>query len=153
MGNFKVCTTFSKNLLLLLERCPLTHWKFWTFSRAHTHSDLIINKLTEQVKKLPMDLSWHALNSMLQVKTLYHTKNQGFGYPGFQKRFQMHPPKPAEAKPSFRKVSLPPIKLHMLFPLTSGLESFDHKPTPSDRPWIEAYSPKFYLRSMKIGRA
>jgi len=30
--------------------------------------------------------------------------------------FQTHPPKPVEAEPSFRKVSLPPAKLHMLFP-------------------------------------
>jgi len=28
-----------------------------------------------------MDLSWHALNFMLQVKTLYQTEKQGFGYP------------------------------------------------------------------------
>ena len=28
-------------------------------------------------------------------------------------------------------------------PLTSGLESFGHKSTPSDRPWIEAYCPNF----------
>jgi len=27
-----------------------------------------------------MDLSWHALNSMLQVETLYRTEKQGFGY-------------------------------------------------------------------------
>ena len=27
--------------------------------------------------------------------------------------------------------------------LTSGLESFGHKSTPSDRPWIEAYCPTF----------
>jgi len=33
-----------------------------------------------------MDLSWHALNSMLQVKTLYHTEKQGFGYPWLSKK-------------------------------------------------------------------
>jgi len=55
----------------------------------------------------------------------------------FKKKFQTHPPKPAEAKPSFRKVSLPPAKLRMLSSLTSGLESFGHKPT--HRPWIEAF--------------
>jgi len=33
-----------------------------------------------------MDLSWHTLNSVLQVKTLHHTEKQGFGYPvAFQK--------------------------------------------------------------------
>jgi len=36
-------------------------------------------KHTEQVKKLCMDLSWHALNSTLQAKTLYHTEKQGLG--------------------------------------------------------------------------
>ena len=45
---------------------------------------------------------------MLQVKTLYHTEKQGFGYPWLSKKFQTHPPKPAEAEPSFGKVSLPP---------------------------------------------
>ena len=29
--------------------------------------------------------------------------------------------------------------------LISRLESFGHKSTPSDRPWIEAYCPKFKL--------
>ena len=52
-----------------------------------THSDPgpIINKHTEQVKELCMDLSWYALTSLLQVKTLQHTEKQGFGYPGFKK--------------------------------------------------------------------
>ena len=31
------------------------------------------------------------------------------------KKFKTHPPKPAEVEPSFRKVSLPPAKLRMLF--------------------------------------
>jgi len=30
-------------------------------------------------------------------------------------------------------------------PLTSGLASFSHKSTPSDRPWIEAYCQNFQL--------
>jgi len=88
-----------------------------------------------------MDLSWLALNSMLQVKTLYHTEKQVIGYLWLSKKIQTHPPNPADAEPSYRKVSLLPEKLHMLF--TSGLESFGHKSTPSDRPWIEAYYPKF----------
>jgi len=56
------------------------------------------------------------LNSMLQVKTLYHTEKQGFGYLWLSKKFQVCPPKPTEAEPSFRKVILPPAKLCMLFP-------------------------------------
>jgi len=82
---------------------------------AQTHSDLIINKHTEQAKN----------------------------YPWLSKKFQTHPPKAAEAKPSFRKVSLSLAKLCMLSSLTSGLESFGHKSTPPDRPWIEAYCPNF----------
>ena len=53
---------------------------------------------------------------VLGQKTLYHTEKQGFGYPGFQIKFKTHPPEPAEVKPSFRKVSLLPAKLHILFP-------------------------------------
>ena len=68
-----------------------------------------------QVKKLQMDLSWHALNSMLQVKILYHTEKQRFGYLWLSKKIQTYPPKPSEAEPSFGKVNLPPEKLHMLF--------------------------------------
>ena len=77
----------------------------------------IINKHTEQVKKLHahMDLSWHALNSVLKAKTFYHTEKQGFGYPWLSKNFQTHPPKPTETEPSFKKVSEPPAKLCMLF--------------------------------------
>ena len=56
---------------------------------------------------------------------------------------QAHPPKPAEVEPSFRKVSLLPAKLHMVSLLTSGLECFGYNSTPSHRPWIEAYCPKF----------
>ena len=50
--------------------------------------------------------------------------------------FQTNSPKPAKTKPSFRKVSLSP------FPLTSELESFGRKSTPSDRPWIDTYCTK-----------
>ena len=38
-----------------------------------------------------MDLSWHALTSMVQVKTLYHTEKQGLGYLWLSKEFQTHP--------------------------------------------------------------
>jgi len=69
-----------------------------------------------------MDLSWHALNSMLQVKIPITLKNKDFATCGFQKMFQTHPPKPAEAKPSFRNVSLPLQNYSCFSPLTSGLE-------------------------------
>ena len=68
-----------------LKRGPLTNWKFEPSTRPHTHSDPIINKHTEQVKKLPMDLSWHALNSVLQVKTFITMKCKNLATLGFQK--------------------------------------------------------------------
>jgi len=34
-------------------------------------------------------------------KTLNHTEKKGFGYPWLSKKYQTHPPKPAEADPSF----------------------------------------------------
>jgi len=54
-----------------------------------------------------MDLSWHALNSTLPAKLFITLKSKDLATRGFQKIFQTHPPKPAEAKTSFRKVSLP----------------------------------------------
>jgi len=47
---------------------------------ARTHSNPI-NEHIELVRNIYMGLSWHALNSMLQVKTLCYTEKQGFGYP------------------------------------------------------------------------
>ena len=55
------------------------------------------------------------IQAELKFKTLYHTEKQRFCYLHLPKKFQAHPPKPTEAKPSFRKVSLPPAKLCMLF--------------------------------------
>jgi len=60
------------------------------------------------------------------------------------KKIQTHPPKPTEGEPSLRKVSLLPAKLHMLsFAAYLWVRELGHKSTPSDRPWIEAYCPKF----------
>ena len=76
---------------------------------------------------------------MVQVKTLYQTEKQAFGYPWLSKKILTHPPKPTEAEPSFNMVSLLPAKLRMLFLTHLWLESFGHKSTPFDRSWIEAY--------------
>jgi len=104
-------------LLLLLEstlKCnfwgPLTDWNFEPSPRAPTHSDTIIIKLC-------MDLTWHALNSMLQVQTLSHWK-QGFGNQWLLKKITI------EAEPSFRKASLPIAKLHILFPAYLWVREF-----------------------------
>ena len=75
-------------LLLLLENALKLN--FEPSPKAHTHSELIINKHTEQVKKLRMDISWHALSSMLQEKTLYHTEKQGFGHLWLFKKNSTH---------------------------------------------------------------
>jgi len=59
----------------------------------------------------------------------YHIEKQGFGYPWLSKNIQTHQPKPAEAEPSFRKVSLPPANNACFSLLNSGLGSFGHKST------------------------
>ena len=86
---------------------------------------------------------------IIWVKTLYHTEKQGFGYPGFQIKFKTHPPKPAEVKPNFRKVSLLPAKLRMLFPTYLWVREF----------WPQIYSLSQALdwgllsKILKMGRA
>jgi len=68
-----------------------------------------------------VDLSWHALHSTREVKTLCHTEKQGFGSLWLSKKFHF---KPAEAEPSFRKVSLLRAKLCMLFPAHLWVREF-----------------------------
>ena len=128
---------------------PLTNWDFEPSPKAHTHADPIINKYTEQVKKLRMDLSWHALNSMLQVKTLYHTEMQGFGYPWLSKKIPDTHQNPLKLSPVSERSAYPLQNYVRFSPLTSGLESFGHKCTPFDRPWIESK----FLASTKVGGA
>jgi len=81
---------------------------------------------------------------MLQVKSFYHTAKQGFGYPWLSKKDSRHtcqnPLKPS----SVSERSAYPLHNYICFSsLASGLESFGHKSSPSDRPWIETYCPKF----------
>ena len=155
MGNFKDYTTFNKRKRLgqtapSAWKClktqfwgPLTNWKFEPSSKAPTHSDLIINKHTEQVKKLHMDLSWHVLNSTLQAKTLSHWKARIWLPVAFKKKFRHTYQNPLRLSP-VSEMSAYPLQNYICFsPLTSGLESFGHKSTPSDRPCIEAYCQKF----------
>ena len=42
-------------------------------------------------------------------------KSKNLAILAFKEKLQTHPPKPAEVKPNFRNVSLPPAKLLMLF--------------------------------------
>ena len=133
---------------------PLTENNIWTLSKPHTHSDPIINKHTEQVKKkLRMDLSWHALNSTLKAKTLYHTEKQGLGYPWLSEKNSRHTHQnPLKPSPVSERSAYPLQNYVCFSSLTSGLESFGHKSTTSDRPWIETYCPNI-LASMKMGGA
>ena len=153
MGNFKIYTTFNKNLgqtapsawnaLKLNFWGALTNWKFKPL-QGPTHT-LTPSSINTQSRSKNCVFIYHDMHWTLCYRstTLYHTEKQGFGYPGFQIKFKTHPTKLAEVEPSFRKVSLLPAKLCILFPLTSGLGSFGHKSTPSHRPWIEASCPKF----------
>ena len=106
-------------LLLLLENALKLNFEALPLSEnlnplqgpTHTLTPSSINTQNRS-KKLRIDLSWHVLNSMILVK-LYHTEKQGFG---FENKFHTHPPKLLKLhEPSFRKVSLLPAKLHMLF--------------------------------------
>ena len=62
---------------------------------------------------------------------------------GFQKYARHTHQKPAEAEPNFSLPLQSKTTYAFLRSLGSGLESFGHKSTPSDRPRIEAYCPKF----------
>jgi len=134
MGNFKVYTAFNKSLGQTAPsawKClktqfwgPLTNWKFEPSPKAHPHSDLIINKHTEQVKKKVW--IYHGMHWTLHYrqKLFITLRNKDLATRGFQKKFQKHPPKPAEAEPSFRKVNLPLTKLHILFPAHLWVREF-----------------------------
>ena len=62
-------------------------------------------------------------------------KKQGFGYPGLKFHQNQLKSSPVSEKSVWNYIC---FSL-----LTSGLESFGHNSTPSDRPRIKAYCPKF----------
>jgi len=158
MGNFKVYATFNKNLGQTAPsawKCPktefwvpLNNWKFEPSPRPHTHSDPIINKHTEQVKKNYV-LIYHDMHWTLcyRSKTLYHTEKWGFGYLGFQQKYRHTHQNRLMSSPVSEKSTYSLQNYICFSPLTSGLESLGHKSAPSDRPWIEAYLSKI-LASM-----
>ena len=122
-GQLQVNTTFNKSLgktAISAWKClktqfwgPLTNWKFEPSPRAHTHSDLIVNKHTEHVKKLCMDLSWHTLNSTLQAKTIT-LKSKDLATCGFQKKDT--PTKTRWSQTQFQKGQPTPCKTKYAFP-------------------------------------
>jgi len=84
-----------------------------------------------------MDLPWHGLNCELQVKTIT-LKSKDLATLAF-KKFQTHPQDPLKSSPVLERSAYLLQTTH--FPLlTSELESFGHRSTPSDKPWI---GPKF----------
>ena len=117
MGNFRVRTTFNKRL----GQTAPSAWKFpkTEFLRLHPHSDLIVDKHTEQVRKLLMDSSWHALSYKLQVKTLCHTGKEGFGYLWLSKNFQTHPPNLLKPSPVLERSAYHLQNCICFSPLTS----------------------------------
>jgi len=52
-------------------------------------------------------------------------------------------PKPAEAEPSFRKFSLPPAKLCMLFPTHVWVSEYWKQKHSLSENWTEAYHSNF----------
>ena len=152
MGNFKVYTTFNKNLDETTPstwKCPktkfwgpLTNWKFGPSPRPHTHSDP--PSINTQMRSKNYILIYHDMHWTwcYRSKTLYHTEKQGFGHPGFQIKFKTHHQNRLKSSLVSER-STYSLQNYMLFPAYSGLENFGHKSTHFDRPWIEAYCPKF----------
>ena len=106
---------FRGRLYTPLEYSDVTITLFWTDFKWPHHQ--YIHRSGQKTTYLWI---YHGTHWTLCYRwKLYHTEKQGFGYTWLSKKFQTHPPKPAKAEPSFRKVSLPPAKLRMLFPLTS----------------------------------
>ena len=154
MGNFKVYTSFKKSLVQTAPSAwkrlktqfwgPLSNWKFELSPKAHTHSDLIFNKHTEQVKKNYVWI-YHGMHwaTCYRSKLSVTLKSKDFTTCGFQK-ISDTPIKTRWSRPQFQKSLPTPCKTTLCFsPLTSGLESFGHKSTPSDRHWIKACCPTF----------
>ena len=70
-------------------------------------------------------------------------KSKDLATRGFQKNSRHTHQNPLKPSPVSERSAYPLQNYVCFSPLTSGLESFGHKSTPSDRPWIEAYCPKF----------
>ena len=85
------------------------------------------------------DLPATSQNTLSQEK-------QGFGYPWLSKKKKnsRHTHNNQQKSSLVSERSAYPLQNYVRFsPLTSGLESFANKSTPSDRPWIKAYCPTF----------
>ena len=121
--------------------------------QGHTHT-LTPSSINTQNRSKNYVWIYHGMHWTLWYGTKLSVtlKSKDLAILWFWKRFQTHPLKPAEAKPSLRKVSLLSAKLHMLFPAHLWVTEF----------WPQIYSLwqvlnwgllSKILASTKMGRA
>ena len=72
------------------QGCPLMNWNFEPSPRPDPHSDPIINKCTEQAKKLWIALSRHALSPGYRSELTAALKSENLATHGFQEILQAH---------------------------------------------------------------
>ena len=98
------------------------------------------------------DYNYHKGKLQLSPRETYFTlltlKNKDLATCGFQKQIYTHQLKPAEANPVSERKSCVCFSL-----LTSMLESFGHKSTPSNKPWTEAKSMRILQNTMHPHRS
>jgi len=130
MGNLKVYTIFNKSFQLVRGPQKLN---FKAFSSRRSSLTQTLNPLrrpthTINTQNRSKNYVWiyHGMHWTLHYrqKLSITLKSKDLATCGFQNKFQTHPPKPTEAKPSFRKVNLPPAKLRMLFPAHLWVREF-----------------------------
>jgi len=83
-----------------------------------------------------MDLSWHALNSVQQVKNLYHTEKQGLATRGFQKKNSRHAHQDLLKPSPVSERSAYPMQTTYAFPAHLWVREFWPQTTPSAGPGL-----------------
>ena len=112
--------------------------KIWTLQRP-THTLTSSSTNTHNWSENYVCMHWTLRYRQNLSITL---KSNDLATRGFQNNFR-HTHKTHWSRAQFQKGQPAPCKTSMLSLLTSGFESFGHKSTLSDRPWIEAYCPTF----------
>ena len=134
-------------LLLLLENAlnlgPLTNWNLKPLQgppHTLTPSSIRTPNRSKNYVWIYHDMHWPPSYRSKLSNTL---KSKDMAILAF-KKIPDTPTKTGWSWAQFQKGQPTPCKTIYCFSLlTSGLESFGHKSTPSDRPWIKAYCPKF----------
>ena len=146
-GNFKVYTTFNKSLGKTAPsawKSPKTHLELTeTWNPLHTLTPSSMNTQNRSKKYLWL-LPWKALNSIdTGQKSQSHWKARIWLPMAFTKIPDALTKNLLKPSPVSEKLTYP-LQNYVCFSLlTSRLEIFDHKYTPSHRPWTEAYYSKF----------